>query len=152
MVKGNVFTDDIGDGKGVLSRILLFLKENAATLPSGRHELEDGVFVVAKEYEPGDAATKRFETHVKYADVQYVVSGGEVIFVAPLGDLAVVEDRLDTDDIRFHADPNNETVTACDVAAGDYLLLLPDDAHKPECSRGIPSCQKCIAKIPVELL
>ncbi len=152
MLSGNIHAKDALAGDGVLARVLRFLKDNSADLRDGRHDLEDGVFVVVKEYKPGDAASKRFETHVKYADVQYVAAGGENILVAPADGLAVTEDRLEADDIRFHAEPEASAVVTHAVGEGDYLLLLPADAHKPECDRGMDFCRKCIAKIPVGLL
>lgn len=152
MLFGNIGTPGIVDGKETLSHVLHFLRDNAANLRDGRHDLRDGIFVVAKCCEPGEASAKRFETHVKYADVQYVVSGGENILVAPLDGLATVEDRLEADDVRFHAEPAEADVATYTLRAGDFLLLLPEDAHKPECTCGIAVCRKCIAKIPMELL
>lgn len=152
MLYGNVKTYDVIGDSAALTRVLIFLRDQAADLEDGTHDLQGGITVVAKEYEPGDRTTKRFETHVKYADVQYVVSGGESILVAPLDGLATVEDRLEADDVRFHAEPDPAAITEYEMGEGDFLLLLPEDAHKPECSRGIARCRKCIAKIPVELL
>jgi uncharacterized protein, YhcH/YjgK/YiaL family len=152
MLFGNMKTyDAIGDSAAV-TRVLIFLRDMATELADGRHDLRDGIHILAKEYEPGDAAAKRFETHAKYADVQYMVSGGESVFVAPREGLTIVENRLDSDDVRFHAEPDPAAVSEFRLGEGDFLILLPGDAHKAECSIGIARCRKCIAKIPVELL
>lgn len=130
-----------------------FLHTRVRGLDEGRHELRDGIYAIVKQYAPGDAATKRFETHVRYADVQFVLEGGETVLVAPREGLAVVEDRLAGDDVRFHAEPPPESIREVKLLGGDgFLLLLPEDAHKPECHCGFASGRKCIVKIPVGLL
>lgn len=152
VVSGNVRNDEFGDAPEIVGKLAEYLRDNAAALPEGRHDLWDGMFVVVKKYEPGDAGGKRFETHIRYADLQYVDQGGEEIHVTPLADLAVTEDRLEEDDVRFHESPEQEAIRKFRLGPGDFLLLMPEDAHKPECWCGVDSGRKCIVKIPVRLL
>lgn len=138
--------------QGPLSAAVRFLAKEAAGLEDGRHELADGVYAVIKHYQPGPAAEKRFETHRDHADVQYVIEGGESIRTAPAEGLPVVEDRIDTDDVRFHAEPDETRIRDYHLDPGEFLLLLPEDAHKPECIHGSASGRKAIVKIPMRLL
>lgn len=138
--------------RAALERALRFLVGEAAALPDGRHELGEGIYVAIKRYRPGPAADKRFETHVEHADIQYVIEGGETIYTAPLSGLAVTEDLLATDDVRFHAEPPAGSALEFHLRPGSFLLLLPEDAHKPECFCGFSEGRKAIAKIPMALL
>ncbi len=136
----------------VLASAMEFLQQTAPGLPEGRHELGQGMYAVISAYSPSEAKDKLFETHIRHADLQYLIAGGEAIIVTPLAGLATVEDRLAADDIRFHAEPEQARITSISMRAGDYMLLMPDDAHKPACNDGFSHCRKCVVKIPVDLL
>lgn len=137
---------------GVVNKAIRFLVEVAPALPDGRRELGDGMFAELKKYRPVPAAERRFETHIRYADVQCVLAGAEIVQVTPLADLGVVEDRLAAADVRFHQEPAADAVWEYRLAPGSFLLLLPEDAHKPECFCGILEGRKAIVKILVSLL
>lgn len=141
-----------GLDRDVLDAAVRFAVEAAARLEDGEHRLGDGMYATVKAYRPGPEADKRFESHVKYADLQCVLDGGEVILAAPAAGLAIVEDDLAAKDIRFHAEPAAELVSRFRLFPRDVLLLLPEDAHKPECFCGVATGRKAIVKIPVSLL
>ena len=137
----------------VFDRALHFLHKVAAALPDGRHELGDGIHVIIKHYQPQEAAVRRYESHIAYADIQYVFEGGEIIYVTPSTGLPVSEDRLAADDARFHIDPlAGSPVREFHLLPGSYLYLPPEDAHKAECLCGFAEGRKAIVKIPMTLL
>lgn len=138
--------------QGVVNKAIRFLVEAASALADGRHELGDGMFAELKKYRPAPTAERRFESHVRHADVQCVLAGEEIVQVTPLADLAVVEDRLAANDVRFHEEPTGGVIREYRLGPGSFLLLLPEDAHKPECFCGISEGRKAIVKIPVPLL
>lgn len=135
-----------------LRKALEFLRERGPTLADGRHEMTDGMFAMVSTGVPGDPAGKLFETHVKYADLQYGLEGGERILVVPAEGMAVVDDRLEESDIRFHAEPGGGLVHDFTLTPGAFLLLLPEDAHKPGCYAGFAECRKAVVKMPVGML
>ena len=135
-----------------LERAIRFLTEEVALLPDGRHDLDDGVYVNVTRYSPGKPETRRFESHVEYADVQCVVEGGEIMHVAPASGLEVVEDRLAEKDMRYHADPPAGRSLPFSLLPGYVLILLPEDAHKGGYPCGFDEVRKALAKIPMKLL
>ena len=137
----------------VFNRIFQFLAKVTPELPDGRHELGDGIYAAIKHYQPGEAATKRHESHIKYADIQCVFEGGEIVYVTPRADLPITEDRLEKSDVCFHPDPPaGAVVHEFRLLPGSFLYLPPEDAHKPECLCGFAEGRKTVVKIPMSLL
>src|SRR3989339_928346 len=72
------------------------------TLKDGRYEIEgDHCFALVQSYDTVPSAEKRYESHKLYLDIQYVVSGTEIIEYAPITDLSVEEDRTPGADLIF---------------------------------------------------
>ena len=136
-----------------LARALAFLADKAPGLEDGRHQLGDGIYVDMKHYSPAPAAERRYESHIKYVDVQVVFEGAEIIYYQPLlTGMTVTEDKLEKNDVRFHAEPPAGPEIPLKLRPGLFVLLMPEDAHKTECFAGAANARKAIAKIPVELV
>lgn len=127
-----------------------FLKrKDLAELPVGWIELEEGVRASVQRYTSFKWDENRFETHEKYFDVQYVIEGMEYCGVCKreeLGDVAVPYDE--ENDIEFYEEPSNYGKVF--LNAGDFIVLAPEDAHKPRCAvdAQIP-IKKIVVKVPV---
>jgi len=127
-----------------------FLKrKDLATLPDGWIDLEEGVRASIQSYTSFKWEENRFETHEKFFDVQYVVSGMEYVGVCDrqeLGSVAVPYDVVN--DVEFYDEPANYGKVF--LNAGDFVVLAPEDAHKPRCAVGkqIP-IKKVVIKVPV---
>ena len=82
-------------------------------------------------YETGAAETKKFEAHRKYADVQVIVKGAERIDWADIDSCTdmVSEEYSTGGDIAFYNDP--EYVSQVRLNAGEFMVMFPEDAHKP---------------------
>lgn len=119
------------------------------SLPLGKQELtKNGTYASVSEYltrHEGD-----FETHRNYIDVQIVVSGNEIIYVAPadeLGDVTIAYNEQK--DIAFFAEPKQST--AIQMKSGVYALFFPSDGHKPSMSVNSDheeQVKKIVIKIP----
>lgn len=127
-----------------------FLKRtDLADLPEGWIELEEGVRVSVQRYTSFKWDDNRFETHEKYFDVQYVIEGMEFCGVCKreeLGPVAVAYDG--ENDIEFYEEP--AFYGKVFLNAGDFIVLAPEDAHKPRCAvdKQIP-IKKIVIKVPV---
>lgn len=112
-----------------------YLAALRAELPDGRHPIDgDAVFALWSTYETAPATEKRFESHVRHADIQFVWSGSERILYAPAADLAPAVPYSDVEDIAFHADPPASSSLL--LSAGALAIFHPGDAHKPGCMAG----------------
>lgn len=121
-------------------------RADLASLPEGRHEIQgDRLFALVARAQGKGAAGAKLEVHRKYIDIQYVVSGTEVIGWRAIETCRQAAGPFDqTKDIGFFADPADSWVT---VPAGHLAILLPHDAHAPLAGSG--PLHKVILKVAV---
>ena len=126
-----------------------FLREtDLANLPLGRTDIDgDTVFANVQEYETVPATDKQMEAHRRYYDVQYVVTGEELLQYAPLEGLASVGPFDEVGDFGLFETPHDPSIVI--LQAGDLAVLAPEDAHKPGCVLHSPSL---VRKIVVKVL
>ena len=124
-------------------------RTDLADLPVGWIDLEEGVRASVQEYTSFAWDANRFETHEKYFDVQYVVSGKEYVGVCDRSELGpVAVPYKESDDIEFYEEPAYPGKVF--LNAGDFIVLAPEDAHKPRCAAGEPiPVKKIVIKVPV---
>lgn len=117
-------------------------------LPEGWYELGEGVRASVQRYETKAAEELRFETHEKFYDVQYVVEGREFMGVCTRRGLIEAVPYDEGNDITFYEDPAFGGKVL--LEAGDYIVLGPEDAHKPRCLAGEKmAVVKIVVKVPV---
>ena len=116
---------------GRITNILDFIKKACEeNLPVGKYEIDGkNLYAMVQEYNTKATTEGRFEAHRKYADIQYVISGMEIMEYVHL---AKVDDDTDYDgdkDIVFfkYDDPATNVV----VSDGDFAVFMPEDVHKP---------------------
>jgi biofilm protein TabA len=128
---------------------LRWLRAFDPALPDGRHAIEgDDVFALVSTYETGPSTEKRFETHVRHVDLQYVADGHERILHAPAAALTVETPYDDATDLAFYADP--PFASSLLMRPGDLAIFFPDDAHKPGCMAGARhTVKKVVVKVRI---
>lgn len=126
-----------------------FLKRtDLAALPEGWIDLEDGVRASVQHYTTMDATTLDFETHEKFFDVQYLIEGDELIGIVNRNGLVEKIPYSVDNDVTFYEDP--ALAGAVLLQTGDYVVLTPEDAHKPRCLAGkAMPVKKIVIKVPV---
>jgi len=94
---------------------------------------------------------KRPESHKKYIDVQYVVTGKEKMGVLPKTGQETVVSSKEESDIYFYGAVENESfITAQD---GDYCIFFPEDIHRPGCMVDGPEpVRKVVVKVSMDAL
>jgi YhcH/YjgK/YiaL family protein len=132
-----------------LEMALAFLaRADLATLPLGRHDLEDGLFANVQEYVSTPPGEKNFEAHRAYFDVQFVVAGQELIQVAPLATCEAVTPFDEVNDYALYT--CDAPLTTLVMRPGDWCVLGPEEAHKPGCALGEPTLmRKVVVKVPL---
>lgn len=114
-------------------RCIEFMKEYHLTqLPLGKHIISDDVYVSVEEYDTVESNEKKYESHREYIDLQYVINGTEIIEVSNVTNLrkATVYDK--EKDIIFYENTIFENkVERVVLKAGDFVVLYPEDGHKP---------------------
>ena len=113
------------------NKAFAFLKDNDLTkLELKRYDLDgDNLYVMLSEYNTKNPENARYEAHRKYIDIQYVVSGSELIGIAPLASKDSTLQEYDaTKDIEFLTVKKGITVQA---TPAKFFVFFPEEAHMP---------------------
>ncbi len=132
-----------------LQKAIEFLRlHDIQNLPDGRVEIDgDRVFALVQRYETIMADAPKFECHRKYLDVQFIVSGEEVIGWAPSERMTITEAYEADKDICFGTVSAGKW-TPVYLQAGELAVLWPDDGHAPKLASRVPSpVMKIVVKV-----
>jgi len=130
-----------------------FLKElSEENFKAGRYDLSDGVYVNLCSYETKQRKDSMFEAHRKYIDIQYMISGKELITVESLEDMhsgKCISEYSEEGDAELYE--MNVSGTDHLLSEGTAVILMPQDAHAPGICVNSPECiKKAIVKVPVK--
>ena len=108
-----------------------FLQKAIKDKPApGKYELKgDDLFAVVQSYETVDDGN--WEAHRKYIDIQFIIEGCEIIEWANIANLPPEVKYNEEND--FLDCGHIENSTSCKMQKGDFLILWPEDLHKPKC-------------------
>lgn len=130
------------------SRAYKWLAETDLTaLAEGAYPIGDDGAVTANVqlYTTFPANEGAFETHDKFFDIQYVVSGQEQFGVCNRAGLQV-KNAVPENDVVFYEEPAHSGTVL--LTAGDLIVVAPEDAHKPRCCAGTPApVRKIVVKV-----
>lgn len=132
-------------GLGSVYTALKFLAETDFTeMEVGRYELNDDIYYMVQDYETKQKEVS--EAHEKYIDIQMLVSGNEVIGVAP----------IECEKELYEAKPEKDVwkytckTQAIALNAGEYMVLYPSDIHMPGATLGDSvKCRKVVVKVKI---
>jgi biofilm protein TabA len=104
--------------------------------PDGKYPVdEDRVHVLVQSYVTRPAAEKKWESHRRYLDVQYIVAGREHITVAPIGALEGATEYNEAKDVINYGGAPGEASTLY-LEGGQFAIFLPEDGHRPGVEAG----------------
>ena len=114
-------------------------------LPAGRYPIDgENIFALVSEYQTKPEQEGKLEAHKKYIDVQYVISGEELMGYAPLGAQQILESYKEENDIVFFTGDKSFTK----VSEGMFAIFFPEDVHMPGISTGkISNVKKLVIKV-----
>ncbi|MBT3379391.1 MAG: YhcH/YjgK/YiaL family protein [Lentisphaerae bacterium] len=123
-------------------------REDLATLEDGRYEIDgDRVFAMVARGAGRGRETAKLEFHKRYIDIQYSVSGTDVIGWRPSAECAVDASTFDADsDCGFFAE---RPAVWCGLPPDAFMVLYPEDAHAPLAADD-PALHKVVVKVAVE--
>ncbi|MDM7926542.1 MAG: YhcH/YjgK/YiaL family protein [bacterium] len=131
----------------LLERAFAFLRaELPEDAPDGRVDIDgDRMFCLVSTGQGRGRQNARLEAHRRYIDLQFVLSGTDVMGWKPLKRCLSPESDFDAErDIVFFRDDASVWKT---VQAGSFALFFPDDAHAPMGGEGL--IRKAVVKIAV---
>lgn len=122
-----------------------FLKEtDLSQIESGKYTIEgENIFALVQEYNTKSRAEGKPESHFKYIDIQYIISGIECIGFTSLTDQIHVYKNLEND-IAFY-ECNSTLLT---LSEGMFAVFFPNDVHMPGIQSGeIAKVRKVVVKV-----
>jgi YhcH/YjgK/YiaL family protein len=136
------FAEQYNKNKEVWDKAFAFLnRKDLNTLAPGNYPLDGKkVYAIVSTYDSKDMDKTKWESHRKYIDLQYVISGKEKIGVAPVSQAKVTGAYDEAKDIAHYESAGKYYV----AEPGTFFLFFPQETHRP----GI----KVDASVPVRKL
>jgi biofilm protein TabA len=138
------------DLSSLMQKALDFLRNvQVGELPDGRIDIDGtNVYAIVQSYTSSPSTEPlKFEAHRKYIDIQYLITGRELIGWAHLDKLMTTIPYNDVKDALYGV-VSPENVTFVHYAAGQAVVLYPSDAHAPGLAWGNPAyIKKIVLKV-----
>ncbi|ERK17643.1 MAG: YhcH/YjgK/YiaL family protein [Pantoea sp.] len=154
MITGHIANTDARHYPPAIARAIAYLAgHDLATMAAGRHvDSATGWQVQVLDLQTAPAEENYPEAHRHHIDVQYLVSGAEVIGVANQpASLAVHQPYNPERDIIFYQHAADETLIR--MVPGTFAVFFPQDIHRPNCAPDLPGAiRKVVVKIPTTAL
>ena len=115
------------------------------SLKPGKYEYNEDIFANLQEYETKAPEDAEFEVHRDYYDIQYVISGEEIMGIGSLDDFTVTKEYDKQKDVAFGKCPSSNIL----VKEGYFTFFAPKDAHKP--SLNVANQTKKVKKVIVKI-
>jgi YhcH/YjgK/YiaL family protein len=123
-----------------------FINDLPSGAAPGRYELSGGAYALVQEYETKPVEGAKYEAHRKFIDIQYLFSGEELCFYAPLSQMTAEPYLPEKDYVGLTGEG-----FALPLKAGEFAIFYPRDAHLPSrmTGAGPRPVKKVVVKIPV---
>ncbi len=132
---------------GVMRGLELLRDTDLSGMEDGRHEVDgDDLFFLLQSYDSKEVNDTP-EAHRTYIDIQCLLSGEELVGVAPVEEMTEEVEARPEGDIWFYHGP----VSPLPLSGSRFIALWPGDAHAPCIAvDGKPApCRKCVVKVKV---
>jgi YhcH/YjgK/YiaL family protein len=125
---------------------------------SGRSELAEGrvvvdgekVYVEVQAYDSVERDAERFEGHRKYIDIQFVVSGEEIISWTSMKNVTETK-AYDAEHDYWLGSAPADKITEVRLGAGQLAVLYPSDPHAPRKAIGSAApVRKLVVKVAMD--
>lgn len=124
-------------------------KATCENLPVGKYELDGSeLYASIQEYTTKYEYECKFEGHRNYIDIQYIISGIEVIEVVDISKAESMIEYSVENDIEFYKNTNKAGKGV--VESGEYGIFFPKDLHKPGINyEEVTAVKKIVVKVKI---
>jgi biofilm protein TabA len=106
------------------------------------HEL----YAIISEYSPKLENDVFWEAHKRYIDLQYIIKGEERIGYTSINNLEIIKPYDNENDVLL----GKADGSYVKMKSGDFMVLFPDDGHKPGIiSSGNSQVKKLVLKVKI---
>ena len=157
MIFGNIFAKETeaAYSKPIREAIRYCRETDVSGMGESRIELKGEDFIVLICDRITEAKEKKLpEVHRKYAELQFMAEGSEMMgFYPDKGDNEVLEDCLEEKDTLYYKENPYSEEKMLLMTPGTYAVFFPDDAHRPFCQVDEPArVKKIVIKIAIDTL
>jgi biofilm protein TabA len=118
--------------------------------PEGNHAIGLGCEARVMSYRTEPEGNRRWESHVRFIDIQYVVSGRERMEAAEVRSLMDPTAYDEASDVCFYSAASAGS-SELSVGAGEFTVFFPHDGHRPGIEIDTPAeVRKIVIKVPVD--
>ncbi len=118
--------------------------------PDGNYAIANGCEARIMTYRTEPAEQKRWESHRRFIDIQFMVAGRERMDVAEISTLHGATTYDEANDVLFY-DHAPAGVTGAVVKQGEFTIFFPHDGHRPGITIDVPvDVRKIVIKVPIE--
>ncbi len=145
MILDNLKHVDNYKGLGEVYTALKFIAEtDFSSYELGKYVYNDNIYFMVQEYQTAIKTVS--EVHEKYIDIQLLLSGKEVIGVAPIEcQKELVEAKPEKDVWKYTC-----ATQPIAISAGEFMVLYPSDIHMPGATLDESTpCRKVVVKVKV---
>jgi biofilm protein TabA len=124
------FMKQYESNKTLWDKAFAFLGDSKlSTMAPGKYPIDgDNAFAIISSGRPKQLEDVKWESHRKYVDLQYVISGRVKIGMAPVAKATITEPYSDSRDAaNYNVDGKYLTATP-----KEFFLFFPQDAHRPD--------------------
>ena len=132
--------------KALWDKVFTFLGDSKlATMAPGKYPIDgQNAYATISTGPPKKMEEVKWESHKKYIDLQYVISGKIKIGLAPVTTATVTEPYSESRDAANY----NATGKYLTATPKEFFLFFPQDAHRPDIKiEGADSLKKLVIKI-----
>lgn len=129
-----------------VEELVAYVREHGKDAAVGTVELDGKKsFIKFQSYSTDPREDCKYETHERYLDVQFIIEGEETIEVTTKDGLSHTPYN-DVKDVTFYG--NEKRGVDYNLKAGDFIVVYPDEVHKPKIATNGPcAVKKAVGKI-----
>lgn len=134
-----------------MQKALAYLDEiKGKEIRDGRIELDgDMIYANVESYDTKVYQDTRFESHERYVDIQYMISGSESMEVVNRAAVSMADEYDEERDVVFYT--GSYVGKRYTITEGEFLIFRPEDAHRPGIAvKGAPQrVRKMVIKVKI---
>ena len=128
---------------------LEFLKHVSPDISNGVHEINPRVKAIVSEYDTKVVNENGYEAHRRFTDIQYLISGKEIVRCLPVEYLSMIKQYDDTKDAAFYVEAGTAG-QEMPLGNGYFAIFWPQDGHMPCLSVDHPeNVKKVVVKVEI---
>ena len=140
----------------IIRRAVRYCREtDVSQMGESRFELDGEDFIALICDRVTEAKEKKLpEVHRRYAELQYMAEGSELMgFYPDCGDNEILEDLLEEKDTIYYKENPAAGEKMLLMTPGTYAVFFPEDVHRPFCQVEKPErVKKIVVKIALKCL